>query len=157
MDQFLSKPIEAAALWAAVERLGRCWSTPRGGSFLVASGLLDRGVILQACDGQAELLHKLLVVLRKTLPNHLSRVQTAFGAGDFATLREASHSLAGTVGAFSTAASDMALTLEDEAVRHDLESCTVLVGRLASMCDALLEENRHANDRFVEVVKDRTP
>jgi hypothetical protein len=32
------------------------------------------------------------------------------------------------------------LTLEDEAVRHDLDSCTALVERLGSMGDGLLEE-----------------
>jgi CheY-like chemotaxis protein len=140
MDEFLSKPIEAAALWAVVERLVQ--RLPQAGrvSRQVESRLLDPRAILRACDGQASLLHKILVVFRKSLPKHLSRVQTALGSGDFASLREAAHSLAGTVGAFSTVTADIALTLEDEAIHHDLESCRALVERLASMCDALLEE-----------------
>ena len=44
------------------------------------------------------------------------------------------------MGTFSTLTADIALTLEDEAIRQDLESCRGLVARLASMCDALLEE-----------------
>ncbi|HXK16714.1 MAG TPA: response regulator, partial [Polyangiaceae bacterium] len=140
MDEFLSKPIEAAALWAVIERLVRRWSPSGGVSAQVESHLLDPRAILRACDGQASLLKKILVVFRKSLPKHMSRVRTALDAGDFAGLREAAHSLAGTVGAFSTVTADIALTLEDEAVRRDLESCTALVERLGSMCDALLEE-----------------
>jgi len=35
---------------------------------------------------------------------------------------------------------DIALRLEDDAVRQDLESCAALVEQLGTMCDALLEE-----------------
>jgi len=140
MDDFLSKPIEAAALWAAVERLVRSWPPVRGGAPRVESGLLDPRAILRACDGDASLLEKILVVFQKSLPNQVSQLRAALRAGDFVGLREAAHSLAGTVGAFSTVTADMALTLEDEAVHRDVESCGALVERLVSMCDALLEE-----------------
>jgi hypothetical protein len=55
-------------------------------------------------------------------------------------LREAAHRLAGTASEFSTVTADIALTLEDEAIRQDRESCAALVERLGSMCDALLKE-----------------
>jgi PAS domain S-box-containing protein len=140
MDEFLSKPIEAAALWAVIERLVRRWSPSGSAPPQVGSHLLDPRAILRACDGQASLLEKILVVFRKSLPNQMSRVRMALGAGELAGLREAAHRLAGTVGAFSTVTADIALTLEDEAVRQDLESCRALVERLGAMCDALLEE-----------------
>ncbi len=140
MDEFLSKPIEAAALWATVDRLLRRWPPARGASPQVESGLLDPRAILRACDGQASLLHKILVVFRESLPNHLARIRTALSVGDFVSLGEAAHGLAGTVGLFSTVTADIGLTLEDAAARQDLESCTALVERLGSMCHALLEE-----------------
>jgi len=140
MDEFLSKPIEATALWATVERLIRRWPPVRGASAQVDSGLLDPRAILRACDGQASLLEKILVVFRESLPNHLARIRSALRAADFVSLGAAAHGLAGTVGLFSTVTADIALTLEDESVRQDLESCTALSERLGSMCDALLEE-----------------
>ncbi len=140
IDDFLSKPIETEELWAAVERLIPRWSPADDRSARVESKLLDPRAILRACDGQASLLDKLLVVFRESLPSHLARVRTALGAGDFGSLREAAHGLAGTVGIFSTVTSDIALTLEDEAVGQDLENSAALVERLVSMCDALLAE-----------------
>jgi PAS domain S-box-containing protein len=140
MDEFLSKPIEAAALWAVIERLVRRWSPAGSVSPQLESQLLDPRAILRACDGQASLLEKILAVFRRSLPSHMSRVRTALGASDLAGVREAAHSLAGTVGVFSTVTADIALTLEDEAVRRDLESCRALVERLGSMCEALLQE-----------------
>ncbi|HEY3667958.1 MAG TPA: ATP-binding protein, partial [Polyangiaceae bacterium] len=140
MDEFLSKPIEAAALWAAVERLVKRWSLVGGVSARAPSELLDPCAILRACDGETSLLAKILVVFRKSLPNQLAVVRAALGTRDFVSLREASHTLAGTVGTFSTVTAEIALTLEDEAVRRDLERCVALAERLTSMCAALLEE-----------------
>jgi PAS domain S-box-containing protein len=140
MDEFMSKPIEVAVLWAAVERLVRRGSPTKGVSPQVESELLDPRAILRACDGQGLLLEKILGVFRTSLPNHVFRIRTALDAGDWVSLREDAHRLAGTASAFSTVTADIALMLEDEATRQDLESCTALVGRLGSMCDALLEE-----------------
>ena len=140
IDDFLSKPIETEELWAAVERLLSRWSPASGSSAQVESRLLDPRVILRACDGQASLLDKILVVFRESVPNHLERARTALSEHDFPSLREAAHGLAGTVSLFSTVTADIALTLEDEAVRQDLESCGALLERLASMCHALLDE-----------------
>jgi two-component system sensor histidine kinase/response regulator len=140
MDEFLSKPIEAAALWAAVERVVRRWPPARGAAPQVEAGLLDAHAILSACDGEASLLAKILVVFRESLPNHLARVRSALAAGDFASLHEAAHGLAGTVGIFSPLTANVALTLEDAAEGQELECCAALIERLASMCHALLLE-----------------
>jgi CheY-like chemotaxis protein/HPt (histidine-containing phosphotransfer) domain-containing protein len=140
IDEFLAKPIEAAALWAAVGRLVRARSRALAVSPDARWELLDPRAILRACDGQAALLEKLVVVLRNGLPIQMARVRTALGQGDFPSLREAAHRLAGTAGEFSTVTADIAMAMEDEAIRQDLEACTALVERLGSMCDALLEE-----------------
>jgi two-component system sensor histidine kinase/response regulator len=139
MDEFLSKPIEAAVLWAAVDQLMTRWPPAGRGPGHVEPGLLDPRAILRAIDGQASLLEKLLPVFRKTLTGQSSAIRAARADGDFALLREAAHRLAGTVGAFSTVTADVASTLEDAAVRQEPESCAALVERLGSMCDALLE------------------
>jgi PAS domain S-box-containing protein len=140
MDEFLSKPMEAAELWAAVDQLMTQWPPARPTPSHVEPGLLDPRAILRAIDGQASFLEKLLPVFRQTLPCQMSAIRAALVAGDFARLREAAHRLTGTVGTFSTVAADVASTLEDAAIRQEPESCAALVERLGSMCDALLEE-----------------
>jgi two-component system sensor histidine kinase/response regulator len=139
MDEFLSKPIEAAVLWAAVDRLMKQWPSARHAPSLVEPELLDTRAILRAFDGQASLLEKVLPVFRQTLPAQMSAIRGALADGNFARLRDAAHRLVGTVGAFSTLTADVASTLEDDADHHDLGSCAPLVERLGSMCDALLD------------------
>jgi CheY-like chemotaxis protein len=139
MDEFLSKPMEAAVLWAAVDRLMTQWPPAGHAPSHVEPGLLDARTILRAIDGQASLLEKLLPVFRQTLPSQLSAVRAALADGDFGRLREAAHRLAGMVGIFSTVTADVASTLEDAAVRQEPESCAALVERLGSLCDALVE------------------
>jgi HPt (histidine-containing phosphotransfer) domain-containing protein len=139
MDEFLPKPIEAAVLWAAVDRLVQRWPPAVPAPSQVEPGLLDTRAILRALDGQASLLDKMRNLFRQILPGQMSAVRAALGAGDFRALREAAHQLAGTVGAFSTATADVASTLEDAAIHQDRESCAALVERLGSLCEALLE------------------
>src|SRR5262249_49587543 len=131
--------IEAAALWAAIERLVAqlplAAPAPRG----VEPGLVDARTILRACGRQAAVFEKLRVVFRRSLPAQMSRVRAALASGDLQELREAAHQLVGTVGAFSTVTAEVASTLEDAAIRQDSESCAALVERLGSLCDALLD------------------
>jgi HPt (histidine-containing phosphotransfer) domain-containing protein len=138
MDEFLAKPIEAAALWAAMDRLLAAWPLAAPAPRTVEPGLLDTRAILRASGGQPAILEKLRLVFRRTLPVQMSRVRTALASGDLHELREAAHQLLGAVGTFSTVTAGIASTLEDAAIRDDRESCAALVERLASLCDALL-------------------
>jgi response regulator RpfG family c-di-GMP phosphodiesterase len=138
MDEFLAKPIEAAALWAAMERLVAQWPLVAPAQRAIEPGLLDARAILRASGRQAALLEKLRVVFRRTLPVQMARVGSALASGDLAAVREAAHQLVGTVGAFSTVTAGVASTLEDAAIRDDRESCAALVERLGSLCDGLL-------------------
>jgi CheY-like chemotaxis protein/HPt (histidine-containing phosphotransfer) domain-containing protein len=138
-DEFLAKPIEAAALWEAMARLVAEWPLAAPSPHAAEAGLLDGRAILRACGRQAAVLEKLRVVFRRTLPTQLARVRAAQARGDLQELREAAHQLVGTVGAFSTVTAGVASTLEDAAIRQDGESCAALVERLGSLCDALLD------------------
>jgi PAS domain S-box-containing protein len=146
MDDFLSKPIQAADLWAAIERLG-----VRGG---VVSGdgpedathhsphtthLLDPRVLLAACGGDAAILDKICRALVARLPDHLRAVRSAFARGDSLQLREASHKLCGMVAAFSTAGGAVASRLEDLAAQGQLQQAGSLVGELETMARELLQ------------------
>ena len=98
MDDFLTKPIAAANLWAAIERVVP--PHPRVGH--QGLGLLDPEVLLAACGGDPGLLEKLGETLKLQLPDRINAVKTALNNGDAPRLREAAHKLCGMVAAFST-------------------------------------------------------
>jgi two-component system, sensor histidine kinase and response regulator len=136
MDDFLSKPIETDALWAAVDRVVAAFPPAKSRE----SRLLDASAILRVCGGRPAVLEKLCEVFRQTVPEQMARVQSAFDERDWAKLRESVHKLFGTLAAFSTVAGAAAESLEDSATREDVEGCSALVERLDAMCSHLLDD-----------------
>ena len=126
MDDFLAKPIQAADLWAATERV----SGSRPPVDRPAPGLLDPRVLLAACGDDATTMEKLCQVLRARLPDHLMAVHDALNERDSIRLREATHKLRGTVAAFSTLVGAMASDVEEQAARGHLEDARPLVEQL---------------------------
>jgi DNA-binding response OmpR family regulator len=138
MDEFLSKPIEADVLYAAIDRVVATLGRGRQPQ----PHLLDPAAIVLMCGGEAAILAKLCVVFRRTLPEQMKRARGALGDQDLGSLREAAQMLVGTVGAFSRTAGAVASALEHDAIREDLDSCKVLVARLDGMCSQLIEQTR---------------
>ena len=138
MDDFLPKPIDVDALWAALERV----PATLPGAKAERSKLLDATAILRICGGQQTALEQLSAVFRSAVTNQMARVRSAHRTGDLADLSEAAHKLRGTVSAFSSVAGALAASLEDAAVRNEVESCDALVHRLGAMSDELVEATR---------------
>ena len=136
MDDFLAKPIQAAELWAATERV--TGSRPPADRAGPGPGLLDPRVLLAACGGDAATLEEICQVLRARLPDHLAAVQEALRERDAVRLREAAHKLCGTVAALSTVVGTVACDLEDHAARGQLEEARPLLGQLEAMAEELL-------------------
>ena len=136
MDDFLVKPIQAADLWAATERV----TGSRPPSDRPGPGLLDPRVLLAACGGDGATLEKICQVLRARLPDHLTAVQEALRERDAIRLREAAHKLCGTVAAFSTVIAAMASDLEDLAARGQLEKAWPLVEQLEAIAQELIQQ-----------------
>jgi two-component system sensor histidine kinase/response regulator len=136
MDDFLAKPIQAADLWAATERI----TGSRPPADRPRPSLLDARVLLAACGGEAAILEEICQVLRARLPEHLTAVQEALREQDAIRLREAAHKLCGTVAAFSTAVGAMASDLEDQAARGQLEDAWPLVEQLEAMTLELIQQ-----------------
>ena len=136
MDDFLAKPIQAADLWAAIERV----TGSRPPADRPGPGLLDPRVLLAACGGDAATLEKICQVLRARLPDHLTAVQEALRERDAIRLREAAHKLCGTVAAFSTVVGAVASDLEDQAARGQLEEAWPLVEQLEAMARELIQQ-----------------
>ena len=148
MDDFLAKPIQAADLWAATERV----TGSRPPADRPGPGLLDPRVVLAACGGDAATLEEICQVLRARLPDHLTAVQEALRVRDAIRLREAAHKLCGTVAAFSTVVGAVASDLEDQAARGQLEEARPLVEQLEAMARELIE---HMDGLSIEVLRDQ--
>jgi PAS domain S-box-containing protein len=134
MDDFLAKPIQAPDLWAAIERV-----VPAGPPANESRpSLLDPGVLLAACGGEAVILEKICQVFRTRLPDHLTSVRDALRDWDPPRLREAAHKLCGMVATFSTMAGGVASDVEDLAAQGQLEDVRPLVGRLEVMAKELM-------------------
>jgi HPt (histidine-containing phosphotransfer) domain-containing protein len=141
MDDFLAKPIQAADLFAAIDRVVRARATlaPAAGARGEGGpGLLDPRVLLAACGGDEAILGRICQAFRARLPDQLRAVQQALRDRDAPRLREAAHKLCGMVAAFSSASGGVASELEDQAARGRLDEAAPLVGRLETMGQELL-------------------
>jgi CheY-like chemotaxis protein len=152
MDDFLSKPVQAADLWAAIDRLGVSGGMVSGSSTAaplaatsptthhppLTTRLLDPRVLLAACGGEPGILEKICDAFRAHLPDHLAVAWEALRERDAPRLREAAHKLAAMVGAFSTVPGGVASDLEDHADRSRLEEAPALVEQLETMARELM-------------------
>ncbi len=134
MDEFLTKPIRSADLWAAIARVqGARRPAERPGP-----PLLDPRVLLDTFGSDAGKLEQFCELFRARLPNHLADVREALRDRDAARLSEAAHKLCGTLAVFSTVAGAVASDLEDHAALGHLEEARPLVERLETMADELM-------------------
>jgi len=136
MDEFLAKPVRAAELQAAIERLMAV--VPRNDR--PEPNLLDPPVLLAACGGDAAILNSICQAFQARLPDQLASLQAALAAEDAPRLREAAHKLHGMVAAFSTTAGAVVSQLEDEAAAERLAACCPLAEQLGAMARQLLQE-----------------
>ncbi len=136
MDGFLTKPIQAASLWAAIDGVAGPSGLPAERS---RTELLDPDVLLAACGGDGVILEKICHAFLAHLPDHLIELQSALREQDERRLREAAHKLGGMAAAFSTAAGGVASDIEDCAAQGRLEEARPLVGLLESMAQELMQ------------------
>ncbi|HEY6033075.1 MAG TPA: response regulator [Kofleriaceae bacterium] len=121
MDEFLAKPIQAMALWAAID------------AHVQRPTLLSGAVLLAACGGDPRILAELREGLAERVPVELEAIESALNAGDARQVRERAHGLAGMLSAFSTGAARAASELEDVAAAENLAGAAALVPRLRAI------------------------
>jgi CheY-like chemotaxis protein len=114
MDDYLSKPIRSAELFAVLDRVrsGRPGSEPPGPSPSEHEDIVDPDTLLAACDDDPVLLDKLIRIFQSNVPGSLSRVEEAITRQDPAQLRESAHQLRGLISTFSPKAARAASQLE---------------------------------------------
>jgi PAS domain S-box-containing protein len=149
MDDYLAKPVRAAELFAAIDRVVSGEGAPRPGEPAggAPSGLLDPAALLAACDGDAELLRKMCRHFQTFVPGRLAELSEALRDRDAPRLRAAAHKLGGMVSSFSASAAEAAALLERLGAEGKLEEAipaqsrlTEIVGRILSVLDALSVE-----------------
>jgi CheY-like chemotaxis protein len=149
MDDYLAKPVRAAELFRAIDRLvfGEGTPAPVASDAGAPSNLLDPAVLLAACDGDAELLRNMCRHFQAFAPERLAEVSEALRSEDSVRLREAVHKLGGMASSFSATAADAAALLgrlgsegkfEEAAQTHC--QLTGIVERLISVLDTLTLE-----------------
>jgi CheY-like chemotaxis protein len=142
MDDYLSKPIRAADLFGAIDRV----VPARGASPAdrpIASdptSLLDPVVLLAACGGAASLLDVMCQEFQSHAPSLLAKVSDALRDHDAPRLHAAAHKLYGTITAFSTVTGGVVSDLEDLAARGQLEEAGPLVVRIEAMAHELIRQ-----------------
>jgi two-component system sensor histidine kinase/response regulator len=103
MDDYLSKPIDAARLAAALDRAcaGRARSTAVGEvpaqRRAVVEAPLDRATMLASLDGDDDLLVEIIDLLRKSAGKLATETRAAYEAGDASGMERAAHNLKGSV------------------------------------------------------------
>jgi HPt (histidine-containing phosphotransfer) domain-containing protein len=149
MDDYLAKPVRAAALFAALDRVVSGGGVPGPVETDAGdpAGLLDPAALLAACDGDNELLRKICRHFRMFVPGHLAEVAEALRDGNTPRLREAAHKLGGMVSTFSATAAEAAALLgrlgdegKIEEARQTHSRLAEIAGRLDSVLDTLSVE-----------------
>jgi hypothetical protein len=144
MDDFLTKPIRPAELFAAIDRLvgapGGSHGVSRAGQqdTVERRRLLDPVALLTACGDNAEWLRGMCQDFQTYVPGRLAEMGEALRDRDAPRLCEAAHKLCALLSAFSTAAGDVASDLEDRAAQGRLEEARPLVEQLEAMARELL-------------------
>jgi len=130
MDDFLVKPIESAALWAAIER-----SVTRSGG---SSVLISAATLLAACNENAAMLDVMRNGVQSRLPSDIDGLERLAASGDFAGLQHASHALCGMVAYFSAPASELLTELEYAAQGGDAARVAGTLSQLRDLLPDLL-------------------
>jgi signal transduction histidine kinase/DNA-binding response OmpR family regulator len=105
MDDYLSKPIQSAELFAIIERLAEPAAVepaPAAGANGngMATAVFDRAALLNYVDSDRELLSRVLERFREKRPQLLAKIQEAIAHADSPALEFSAHKLKGVVGNF---------------------------------------------------------
>jgi PAS domain S-box-containing protein len=151
MDDYLAKPVRAAELFAAIDRVvgreegkgrrdeGRGNGPGSSLNFLPSSlSLFDPDALLAACDENAELLWKMCRHFRRFVPERLAEIHQALDDRDGRRLREATHKLGGMVSSFSASAAEAVALVGRLGSDGKTEDALLMHGRLKKVVEKLI-------------------
>ena len=149
MDDYLAKPVRAADLFAAINRV--CLGMKKEGCRKTNGTLssspttsqvsdLDAAALLAACDRNPDLLRKMCRHLQSYAPDRLAEVSEALQEGDTARLGAAVHKLGGMVSSFSATAAEAAVNLERLAAQGRMEEAIQVHSHLTDLMTRVLSK-----------------
>jgi two-component system, sensor histidine kinase and response regulator len=135
MDGYVTKPIRAAELFAAIDQVlggvAGLSSRSESPSGTAAPVPIDVPAALARVEGDDGLLKELAVAFLQDCPGRLDLLRTAIEAGDHEQTERAAHSLKGVLGIFgATAAEALTLELERLGRQRQLETAPRTLARL---------------------------
>ena len=129
MDAYVSKPIQPARLFAAIESVvpAVAATAPVAATAALAGAaavpVIDTAMLVEQFDGDTELLQDIVRLFHDRCPAMLSNIRSAIGRRDGKALELAAHTMRGSVSMLAaSAASDAARQLETIGRRGDLSS-----------------------------------
>jgi HPt (histidine-containing phosphotransfer) domain-containing protein len=143
MDGYVSKPIEAPALFAAIDDLlgsSRARMSVETGDVREPDGyvVFDRPAALGRVEGDIELLRQLASLLLDHSPQMLAAIREAIARGDSQAVERAAHTLKGSAGNLAAAAVCRAAErLEQMGRIGDLARAHIVCDRLEAELDFL--------------------
>jgi CheY-like chemotaxis protein len=144
MDGYLSKPIDPAMLYAAVEHEAAELS-PGGPAPppAVKAGQVDRALALQQLGGDEVLFTEVIQLFLEDCPAHLATIKNAVDRGDAEQIRVSAHALKGAAGSLSaTGLFEAASTLERLGTEHRIEAARAAWRQLSAEAVAALDALR---------------
>ena len=144
MDGYLSKPIEPAVLFAAVEQGGQSGSVPPPSA---GEAVFDEGAFRRRLSGDEDLMTDVIRVFLEDLPVRLAAIGAAVTRRDAPGLRAAAHALKGASANLSAVElSEAARILEQSGAESRMETAEGEWRRLSAEAD-----------RVVGVLRQRAP
>jgi two-component system, sensor histidine kinase and response regulator len=127
MDGYVTKPLKAADLAAAIAQLLPAGPQPP----TAGTPPVDVSAALRSVEGDQGLLEDLFAAFQQDYPKQLVEIQDAIGTGDAEHTARVAHSLKGAVGYFGTQrASALAAQLETLGRQEELEGALSLAQEL---------------------------
>ena len=144
MDDYISKPIRKEDLLGVLPsaRKPRPGVTARkknnGPPKATVATLYSREELIEQCDGDEELMEKLIALFRENTPPLLEAMQTAISRDDGVALAGAAHKLLSSLGAFgAVGARELTQQLEAEARRPGLAGAQASLKKLEYEIDKI--------------------
>jgi two-component system, sensor histidine kinase and response regulator len=135
MDDYIAKPIQAAALYELIERIADGVVADDSDQTVVAADPFDTRQALDRLDGDEELLQELIRTFGDEWPRWRQDLNEALGKGNFEELRRLGHTVKGSLGHFGVSnAQQAAARLEDLPADCDAaqasQACAALVAEI---------------------------
>jgi CheY-like chemotaxis protein len=135
MDDYISKPIKAGELEAALDRVLQHAGVVQA---LKAEPPIDLSSALSSMDGNTAVLVDVLRVFLEYYPKAIAELQTAIAAGDAAGVERVAHSLKGAVSTFGAqTASTLASELEMMGRQGQLDTAPAVLRQLAEALERI--------------------